>query len=167
MKTRSLLSSCLSRHLVAACFAGLCAGWALEASAAACPPGWQGEYEWFESEEHPSGEMSMVWTYEIKIGEERGRCQARITGDGQSVEMRGLADVEGDARAIRLLYREALPDAGFGSGGERGAELLRLERRGGKLVTHWGAMTANTDNAKSGVRFQRKKPAKKKTRGGR
>ena len=136
----------------------LCAASAL----AACPPGWQGEYEWFESEEHPSGEMRMVWDYQIRIAEEQGRCQAWLTGDGHSMMMRILADVQGDARAVRLLYREALPDAGPGSWHESGAELLRLERRERELVTHWGTMTPNAEDAKPGVRFKQKQSAEKK-----
>ena len=131
-------------------------------AAAPCPPGWQGEYEWFESEEHPSGEMRMVWDYQIRIGEEQGRCQAWLAGDGHSMMMRILADVQGDARAIRLLYREALPDAGPGSWHESGAELLRLERRERELVTHWGTMTPNAEDAKPGVRFKQKQSAEKK-----
>ena len=108
----------------------------------------------------------MFWNYSIEIGENKGRCQARVTGDGHSMEMRVLADVQGDAAAVRLLYREMLPDAGFGSSGEPGEELLRLERRGQQLVTRWGTMTPNVEsNAKPGVHFKRTKPAKKKTRG--
>lgn len=143
----------------------LCAASALaqQDAAAPCPSGWQGEYEWFESEEHPSGEMRMVWSYEIRIGEEQSHCQAWLTGDGHSMMMRILADVQGDARAIRLLYREALPDAGPGSFHERGAELLRLERRERELLTHWGTMTPNAEDAKPGVRFRQKQSAEKKT----
>ncbi|MBQ6669246.1 MAG: hypothetical protein IJM72_04220, partial [Deltaproteobacteria bacterium] len=47
---------------------------------AACPPGWQGEYEWDESTPHPGGEVTMGWDYSIFIGGENGRCQASIEG---------------------------------------------------------------------------------------
>ena len=125
---------------------------------AVCPPGWQGEYEWGESTPHPGGEVTMVWDYSISIGEENGRCQASIEGDGFQMMRRIVADVEGDANEIRLLYREMGPDAGFGSAGEPGELLFRLKREGQDIITHWEKMRPQLEQHEApGIYFKRSK----------
>ncbi|MBR5346249.1 MAG: hypothetical protein IK129_01240, partial [Deltaproteobacteria bacterium] len=123
---------------------------------AACPPGWQGTYGWDESSPHPSGEVTMGWDYSLSIGEEKGRCQASIEGDGFQMMRRILADVEGDENEIRLLYREMGPDAGFGSAGEPGDLLFRLKREGQDIITHWETMRPQLDEHEApGIYFKR------------
>ncbi len=136
-KPRKSLSLCNVAVALLCLF--LTASPAIAAKSTTCPPGWQGEYEWDESAPALSG-MTSVWSYSITISEGKGSCQARIEGSGVQMDMGILADVQGNAEEISLLYREMLPDAGFGSAGEPGDLLLRLKRKGQGIITHWEKM---------------------------
>ena len=126
-----------------------------------CPEVWVGSYAWEETwGGHPSGEeITNGHYYSLNIFDNDGKCEAELDGDGNQLEMRILADVQGDDKEISLIYREKATEAGIGSEGNKGDVLFKLkwkepESDNAEIITSWGTFTPELDeNKKAGNYF--------------
>lgn len=110
---------------------------------------WVGEYSFSE---YAPPDQNMF--YSITIYYEDNNYFAKISIDGFQRIKRLLAKVSGDTNSIKLEFLKYLPDNRFESY-KQGEVLLSLEKRGSKLITHWGEIQPLVlENEKAGEYFK-------------
>lgn len=102
---------------------------------------WIGKYDYGETYEHNSGEMSYFIDYEIFIFKIDGDYYAKLTGDGWFTQKRSLGYVKGDENSIDIYFKQNMPgDSLYKEGINRYEEnelLITLSYVGSELHTSW------------------------------
>ena len=110
---------------------------------------WVGAYSFSE---YAPPDQNMF--YSITIYYKEYNYFAKICIDGFQTLERLLAKVSGDTNSIKLEFLKYLPDNMFESY-KQGEVLLSLEKRGSKLITHWGKIQPLVlENEKAGEYFK-------------
>ncbi|HEY7610764.1 MAG TPA: DUF5991 domain-containing protein [Alphaproteobacteria bacterium] len=126
--------------------------------AAAEGPDWPGTYTYTERGGRTAGGTGIVVGHQIVVTREGGRYKAEITASGYQTSVQVFAIGEAAGAKLALRFARDGEDQTFKNQYQPGALLLELERAsGGRLLTHWRALTPATRErfANPGVYFKR------------
>jgi hypothetical protein len=116
-------------------------------------PPWEGEYNFGETSGRNTG---LVILYSVKVYQKDGSLLADIDADGHQTMTRLSCKTKVAGNRLTLYFSNYREENLFEIY-KPGEVLLSLERRGGKLLTYWGAIRPQLTGFKNGrVYFYRK-----------